>query len=167
MKTNFAPLPNTFKKEINKKMNLIIWIALVVTPIATGMFVSGGLGQFIDPPSVFITILPTIGAMIVGFKGYFISSITSVWKKDVDHLTLAKGVEFWKASKRYAIAFSFLGFMIGLIAMLGSGTLEDFGKFGPYLAVASITILYGFIWGYVVADPIACSLETKKEVIES
>ena len=148
-------------------MNLIIWIALVVTPIVTGMFVSGGLGQFIDPPSVFITILPTIGAMIVGFKGYFISSITSVWKKDVDNLTLAKGVEFWKASKRYAIAFSFLGFMIGLIAMLGSGTLEDFGGFGPSLAVASITILYGFIWGYVVADPIACSLETKKEVIES
>ena len=148
-------------------MNLIIWIALVVTPIVTGMFVSGGLGKFIDPPSVFITILPTIGAMIVGFKGYFISSITSVWKKDVDHLTLAKGVEFWKASKRYAIAFSFLGFMIGLIAMLGSGTLEDFGEFGPSLAVASITILYGFIWGYVVADPIACSLETKKEVIES
>ena len=146
-------------------MNLIIWIALVVTPIATGMFVSGGLGQFIDPPSVFITILPTIGAMIVGFKGYFISSITSVWKKDVDNLTLAKGVEFWKASKRYAIAFSFLGFMIGLIAMLGSGTLEDFGKFGPYLAVASITILYGFIWGYAVADPIACSLETKKKLL--
>ena len=148
-------------------MNLIIWIALVVTPIVTGMFVSGGLGKFIDPPSVFITILPTIGAMIVGFKGYFISSITSVWKKDVDNLTLAKGVEFWKASKRYAIAFSFLGFMIGLIAMLGSGTLEDFGEFGPSLAVASITILYGFIWGYVVADPIACPLETKKEVIES
>ena len=167
MKTDFSSLPNTFKKGINKKMNLIIWIALVVTPIVTGMFVSGGLGQFIDPPSVFITILPTIGAMIVGFKGYFISSITSVWKKDVDHLTLAKSVEFWKASKRYAIAFSFLGFMIGLIAMLGSGTLEDFGKFGPYLAVASITILYGFIWGYVVADPIACSLETKKEIIES
>ena len=37
--------------------------------------------------------------------------------------------------------------MIGMIAMLGSGTLENLGKFGPYLAVASITILYGFIWG--------------------
>ena len=75
-------------------MNLIIWITLVVTPIVTGMFVSGGIGQFIDPPSAFITILPTIGVMIVGFKGYFISSLTSVWKKDVDDLTLAKGVEF-------------------------------------------------------------------------
>ena len=147
-------------------MNLIIWIVLLVGPIVGGMIMSGGIGQYIDPPSVFITILPTIGALLVGFKGYFISSITSVWKKDVDNLTLVKGVEFWKASKRYAIAFSFLGFMIGLIAMLGSGTLENLGKFGPYLAVASITILYGLIWGYVVADPIACSLETKKEVTE-
>ena len=56
--------------------------------------------------------------------------------------------------------------MIGMIAVLGRGALENFGKLGPYLAVASITVLYGFIWGYVVADPIACSLETKKEVIK-
>ena len=147
-------------------MNLIIWIVLLVVPIVAGMSMSGGIGQFIDLASVFITIVPTIGALLVGFKGYFISSITSVWRKGVDRLTLVKGVEFWKASKRYAIAFSFLGFMIGLIAMLGSGTLENLGEFGPYLAVASITVLYGFIWGYVVADPIACSLETKKEVIK-
>ncbi len=145
-------------------MNLIIWIVLLVGPIVGGMIMSGGIGQYIDPPSVFITIVPTIGALLVGFKGYFISSITSVWKKDVDNLTLVKGVEFWKASKRYAIAFSFLGLMIGMIAMLGS--LDDMGSIGPKLAVALITILYGFIWGYIISDPIACSLETKKEVTE-
>ena len=147
-------------------MNLIIWIVLVVGTVDAALLTVGGPGQFIDPPSAFFVIVPTIGTLLVGFKGYFVSSITSVWKKDVDNLTLVKGIEFWKASKRYAIAFSFLGFMIGLIAMLGSGTLENLGKFGPYLAVASITVLYGFIWGYVVADPIACSLETKKEVTE-
>ena len=145
-------------------MNLIIWIVLLVVPIVAGMIMSGGIGQFIDMPSVFITIVPTIGALLVGFKGYFISSITSVWKKDVDNLTLVKGVEFWKASKRYAIAFSFLGLMIGMIGMLGS--LDDMGSIGPKLAVALITILYGFIWGYIISDPIACSLETKKEVTE-
>ena len=37
--------------------------------------------------------------------------------------------------------------MIGMIAVLGRGALENLGKLGPYLAVASITILYGFIWG--------------------
>ena len=90
-------------------MNLIIWIVLLVVPIVAGMLMSGGIGQFIDPPSAFFVIVPTIGTLLVGFKGYFISSITSVWKKDVDNLNLVKGVEFWKAPKRYAIAFSFLG----------------------------------------------------------
>ena len=145
-------------------MNLIIWIVLLVVPIVAGMLMSGGIGQFIDLPSVFITIVPTIGALLVGFKGYFISSITSVWERDVDNLNLVKGVEFWKAAKRYDIAFSFLGLMIGMIAVLGS--LDDMGSIGPKLAVALITILYGFIWGYIISDPIACSLETKKEVTE-
>ena len=145
-------------------MNLIIWIVLVVGTVVAALLTVGGPGQFIDPPSAFFVIVPTIGTLLVGFKGYFISSITSVWKKDVDNLTLVKGVEFWKASKRYAIAFSFLGLMIGMIAMLGS--LDDMGSIGPKLAVALITILYGFIWGYIISDPIACSLETKKEVTE-
>ena len=165
MRIDLSFSPDTLKKGINENMNLIIWIVLVAGTVVAALLTVGGPGQFIDPPSAFFVIVPTIGTLLVGFKGYFISSITSVWKKDVDHLTVAKGVEFWKASKRYAIAFSFLGFMIGLIAMLGSGTLENLGKFGPYLAVASITILYGFIWGYVVADPIACSLETKKKLL--
>ena len=144
-------------------MNLIIWIALVVTPIVTGMFVSGGLGQFIDPPSAFITILPTIGALLVGFKGYFVSSITSVWKKDVDNLTLVKGIEFWKASKRYAIAFGSLGFMIC------STRTWSFRKFGETWSLSCSCLNYYSLWiylGYVVADPIAYSLETKKEVTE-
>jgi len=90
-------------------MNLIIWIVLVAGTVFAGMIVAGGIGQFIDPPSAFFVIFPAIGALLVGFKGYFISSITSIWKKDVDNLNLVKGVEFWKAPKRYAIAFSFLG----------------------------------------------------------
>ena len=114
-------------------MNLIIWIVLLVVPIVGGMIMSGGIGQFIDIPSAFITIVPTIGALLVGFKGYFISSITSVWERDVDNLNLVKGVEFWKAAKRYAIAFSFLGFMIGVIPLLTHGGLENLGTLGPKL----------------------------------
>ena len=56
--------------------------------------------------------------------------------------------------------------MIGLIAMLGSGTLENLGKFGPYLAVASITILYGFIWGVCGCRPNSMFIRNKEEVIE-
>ena len=147
-------------------MNLIIWIVLVAGTVFAGMIVAGGIGQFIDPPSAFFVIVPTIGTLLVGFKGYFISSITSVWKKDVDNLNLVKGVEFWKAAKRYAIAFSFLGFMIGVIPLLTHGGLENLGTLGPKLAIALISVFYGLFLGYMVADPIACSLETKKEVTE-
>ena len=90
-------------------MNLIIWIVLVVGTVVAALLTVGGPGQFFDPPSAFFVIVPTIGTLLVGFKGYFISSITSVWERDVDNLNLVKGVEFWKAAKRYAIAFSFLG----------------------------------------------------------
>ena len=147
-------------------MNLIIWIVLLVVPIVAGMLMSGGIGQFIDLTSVFITIVPTIGALLVGFKGYFISSITSVWERDVDNLNLVKGVEFWKAAKRYAIAFSFLGFMIGVIPLLTHGGLENLGTLGPKLAFPSITVFYGLILGYVVFDPIVCLLKARREVTE-
>ena len=63
-------------------MNLIIWIVIVAVPIVAGMIMSGGLGQFIDPPSAFITILPAIGALLVGFKGYF---------NIIYHISLEKG----------------------------------------------------------------------------
>ena len=164
MRIDFSFLPDTFKKGINENMNLIIWIALVVGP--TALLTVGGLGQFIDLPSVFILIIPTIGTLLVGFNGYFISSITSVWKKDVDNLNLVKGVKFWKATKRYAIAYGFIGTMIGVITLLTHGGLENLGTLGPKLAFPSITVFYGLILGYMVADPIACSLETKKEVTE-
>ena len=147
-------------------MNLIIWIVLVAGTVVAALLTVGGPGQFIDPPSAFFVIVPTIGTLLVGFKGYFISSITSVWERDVDNLNLVKGVEFWKAAKKYAIAFSFLGFMIGVIPLLMHGGLENLGTLGPKLAFPSITVFYGLILGYMVADPIACSLETKKEVTE-
>ena len=164
MRIDFSFLPDTFKKGINENMNLIIWIALVVGPAA--LLTVGGLGQFIDLPSVFILIIPTIGTLLVGFNGYFISSITSVWKKDVDNLNLVKGVKFWKATKRYAIAYGFIGTMIGVITLLTHGGLENLGTLGPKLAIALISVFYGLFLGYMVADPIACSLETKKEVTE-
>ena len=56
--------------------------------------------------------------------------------------------------------------MIGVIPLLTHGGLENLGTLGPKLAFPSITVFYGLILGYMVADPIACSLETKKEVTE-
>jgi flagellar motor component MotA len=138
-------------------MNLIIWIALVVGPVVAALLTVGGLGQFIDLPSVFILIIPTIGTLLVGFNGYFISSITSVWKKDVDNLNLVKGVEFWKATKRYAIAYGFIGTVMGMVLILQVFGGDPGGQFLP-LSIAILTVYYGLILGYLVFDPIACLL---------
>ena len=48
-----------------------------------------------------------------------------------------------------AIAFSFLGFMIGVIPLLTHGGLENLGTLGPKLAFPSITVFYGLILGYM------------------
>ena len=50
--------------------------------------------------------------------------------------------------------------MIGLVAMLGS--LDDVSSIGPFMAVGLISIMYGIIVAYIVAEPMVCLLETKK-----
>ena len=50
--------------------------------------------------------------------------------------------------------------MVGLVAMLAS--LDDVGSIGPNMAVSLISVLYGLLLGYLIAEPMMCSLETKK-----
>ena len=140
-------------------MRIVIWVVLVFMPVVVGMVLSGGLGQFVDPPSAFFVMVPTIGSLLVGFKGRFVSSFTSIWRGTVDNATLNKGVQFWNAAKKYAIGYGCLGFMIGLVAMLSS--LDDMSSIGPFMAVSLISVLYGLVVAYIVADPIAGLLESK------
>ena len=36
----------------------------------------------IDPPSVFIVVIPTIGTLLIGVKGAFLSSFYAIWQID-------------------------------------------------------------------------------------
>ena len=140
-------------------MNLIIWIALVVGPVVAALLTVGGLGQFIDLPSLFIVVVPTIGTLLIVFRGSFLSSFYAIWG-EVDSQVLDSAIAFWRALKRYAIGYGCLGFMIGLVAMLAS--LDDIGSIGPNVVVCLISILYGLLLGYLIAEPMIRSLETKK-----
>ena len=144
-------------------MRLIVWIILVLASVIGGAFLcsGGNIGMYIDPISILIVFVPTWGALLVGFKGYLIKSITSIWKTDVDSQTLGQCAEVWRASNKYAITFGFLGVLLGLIPMFGN--LEDLSKLSPSLAVALIPILYGLFWGAIVASPIAHLLEAKQK----
>jgi len=141
-------------------MTILIFLLLLIVPIVGGMIMSGGVAQFLDPPSAFIVIIPTLGTLLVGFKGSFLSSFSAIWKRDVGNGELDSAIAFWKAVKRCTIGYGCIGFMIGLVAMLGS--LDDVSSIGPFMAVGLISIMYGIIVAYIVAEPMVCLLETKK-----
>ena len=145
-------------------MILIKYLFLIIVPIVAGMIMSGGVAQFIDPPSAFIVIVPTIGTLLVAYKGSFISSVTAIWKERratvFDDKDLLTAIAFWQTVGTCAVGYGCLGFFIGLIAMLGS--LDDPSMLGPFLAVALITVMYGLIAKYLVAEPIIALLKTKE-----
>ena len=140
-------------------MILIKYLCLIIFPIVAGMVMSGGVEQFLDPPSAFIVIIPTIGTLLVAYKGSFISSVTAIWR-DVGSEKLSIAIAFWQTVGICAVGYGCLGFFIGLIAMLGS--LDDPSMLGPFLAVGLIAVMYGLIAKYLVAEPIIALLETKK-----
>ena len=144
-------------------MRLIIGIILTLGSIMLVIFWLTGENpiMFTDPAPLLLVFVPTWGVLLIGFKGYLIKSITSIWKTDVDSQTLGQCAEVWRASNKYAITFGFLGVLLGLIPMFGN--LEDLSKLSPSLAVALIPILYGLFWGAIVASPIAHLLEAKQK----
>ena len=143
-------------------MKLVYWVFGMLMSggsIFVGMLLSGGIAKFLDRPSLFIVVIPTIGTLLIGFRGSFLSSFYAIWG-EVDSQALDSAIAFWRALKRYAIGYGCLGFIIGLVAMLAS--LDDIGSIGPNVVVCLISILYGLLLGYLIAEPMMCSLETKK-----
>ena len=127
-------------------MRFIVWIILVLGSIIAGTFlmVGGSFGMFINLISILVVFVPTWGALLIGFKGYLIKSITSIWETDVDRQTLGQCEEVWRDSIKYAIVFSFIEVLLGSVGMIAN--LNDPSTIGPSLSV----ILYGPLWGAVV-----------------
>ena len=120
---------------------------------------------FLDPASFAVVFVLTVGTLLMGFQGSFISSVTSIWKRDIDDQTLDRSIQFWKAAKRYAIAYGFIGTVMGMVLILNAMG-DDPGRQILPLSIAVLTVYYGLISGYLVFDPIACLLEARKGVAE-
>ena len=120
---------------------------------------------FLDPASFAVVFVLTVGTLLMGFQGSFISSVTSIWKRDIDDQTLDRSIQFWKAAKRYAIAYGFIGTVMGMVLILNAMG-DDPGRQILPLSIAVLTVYYGLILGYLVFDPIACLLEARKGVSE-
>ena len=120
---------------------------------------------FLDGASFSVVFVLTVGTLLMGFQGSFISSVTSIWKRDIDDQTLDRSIQFWKAAKRYAIAYGFIGTVMGMVLILNAMG-DDPGRQILPLSIAVLTVYYGLILGYLVFDPIACLLEARKGVAE-
>ena len=147
-------------------LGLLLGVFALVFGMSANLTNLGNLKFFLEPTSFTLVFVPIVGTLLIGCRGSFISSVTSIWKRDVDNQTLDRSIQFWKAAKRYAIAYGFIGSLIGMVFTLHAFGDDDLGGVGPAISIVLLTVYYGLISGYLVFDPIACLLEARKGVAE-
>ena len=146
-------------------LGLLLGVLALVFGMSANLTNFDTLKFFLDPASFAVVFVLTVGTLLIGFQGSFISSVTSIWKRDIDDQTLDRSIQFWKAAKRYAIAYGFIGTVMGIVLILNAMG-DDPGRQILPLSIAVLTVYYGLILGYLVFDPIACLLEARKGVAE-
>jgi len=146
-------------------VGLLLGVFALVFGMSANLTNFDTLKFFLDPASFAVVFVLTVGTLLMGFQGSFISSVTSIWKRDIDDQTLDRSIQFWKAAKRYAIAYGFIGTVMGMVLILNAMG-DDPGRQILPLSIAVLTVYYGLILGYLVFDPIACLLEARKGVSE-
>ena len=147
-------------------VGLLLGVFALVFGMSANFTNFGKLKLFLDPASFVVVYILTVGTLLIVYRGSFISSVTSTWKRDIDDQTLDRSIQFWKAAKRYAIAYGFIGSLIGMVFTLHAFGDDDLGGVGPAISIVLLTVYYGLISGYLVFDPIACLLEARKGVAE-
>ena len=146
-------------------LGLLLGVFALVFGMSANLTNFDTLKFFLDPASFAVVFVLTVGTLLMGFQGSFISSVTSIWKRDIDDQTLDRSIQFWKAAKRYAIAYGFIGTVMGIVLILNAMG-DDPGRQILPLSIAVLAVYYGLILGYLVFDPIACLLEARKGVAE-
>ena len=146
-------------------LGLLLGVLALVFGMSANLTNFDTLKFFLDPASFAVVFVLTVGTLLMGFQGSFISSVTSIWKRDIDDQTLDRSIQFWKAAKRYAIAYGFIGTVMGMVLILNAMGDDPGSQILP-LSIAVLTVYYGLILGYLVFDPIACLLEARKGVSE-
>ena len=88
--------------------------------------------------SLLIFVSPSSFVFVVGFGG----GLTFMRKNKY------KGNELVTILKNNLIRGGWMGFIVGMIIVLSGGT--DSGYFGQGVSAATVTILYGYIGGYLI-----------------
>lgn len=95
--------------------------------------------------------------------GYEPAFIKDALEKDIDMMLQRHGLgqSIFTAMGETAPAFGMVGTLIGLVAMLAQ--MKDPSSIGPSMAVALLTTLYGALFAYLIALPIADKLKRRSK----
>ena len=81
---------------------------------------------------------------------------------------LEKGIVMFTKMKSYAQATGWVGFLIGLVLMLGSigPDFNELAEIAPNAAVALHTVLYGNIIAYFICMPVSTKLQCRLDELK-
>ena len=114
----------------DKLIGLVILVVTCVGSIILATSEAGfSAGVFVSPASF---------VLVVGYGG----GLTFMRKNKY------KGNELVTILKNNLIRGGWMGFIVGMIIVLSGGT--DSGYFGQGVSAATVTILYGYIGGYLI-----------------
>ena len=81
---------------------------------------------------------------------------------------LEKGIVMFTKMKSYAQATGWVGFLIGVVLMLGSidSDFNEPAEIGPAAAIALLTVLYGTIIAYFICMPVSTKLQCRLDELK-
>ncbi len=126
-------------------MTRVFGFALMIGLVLVGILMSSPLEIFVDPASAMIVLGVTIGGSFASLPpariGQALKDSVSTGPIESEQALRSSGV-FFRLSE-LAIGAGFIGTLIGLVAMLAN--MDDPTAIGPAMAVALLTLLYGFL----------------------
>ena len=136
----------------------ILGLVLTVVVIVMGIYNGGDLGSFIDTGSVIIVLGITIGSLLLA-GSHIGTMFGAVFSANATTEELQAAARGWSQARRYVTTAGWVGFLVGLIIMLGN--LDDPKALGPGIALALITIFYATVLANVVFLPLQSRLEDR------
>lgn len=136
-------------------MNLIFFIVgevLFLGLIFSLIVLSGSIFIFIDIPSLIITLGVSSGLTIISFSIQDIkSAVKHAFGVESTLEALRKSAYIWEAIARNLLLAGTIGLIMGIILVLQN--LTDPARIGPSIAVALLTMFYGFFFSAVLPFP--------------
>ena len=134
---------------------------------------------FFNVPSVLIVVGGTFALALISFPLQDVNSVFRYWgytvippKPGADQSKvigeLEKGIVMFTKMKSYAQATGWVGFLIGVVLMLGSidSDFNEPAEIGPAAAIALLTVLYGTIIAYFICMPVSTKLQYRLDELK-